>query len=84
MPNSNKFQKPFVSNSNLFDSIPGDPDGYVTKDGVWAAVPWGNKFVIIHNGKQVHVSNNLKTAKSYISKSSKATKNSNSSLENFL
>lgn len=78
------FQKPFISNSSLFNSIPGDPDGYVTKDGVWAAVSWGNKYIILHNGKQVHVSNNLKTAKSYISKSSKATKNTNSSLENFL
>ena len=83
MPSS-KFQKPFISNASLLDSTVGDPDGYVTKDGVWAAVPWGNKFVIIHNGKQVHVSNNLKTAKSYISKNSKATKNTNSSLENFL
>ena len=79
-----KFQKPFISNASLLDSIVGDPDGYVTKDGVWAVVPWGNKFVIIHNGRQVHTSNNLKTAKSYISKSSKASKNTNSSLENFL
>ena len=83
MPNS-KFQKPFIPNPTLLDESPGDPDGYVTKDGVWSAVPWGNKYVILHNGKQVHVSNNLKTAKSYISKSSKATKKTNSSLENFL
>ena len=79
-----KFQKPFISNPNLLNSIVGDPDGYVTKDGVWAAVPCGNKYIILHNGKQVHVSNNLKTAKSYINKNSKATKNTNSSLENFL
>ena len=83
MPNS-KFQKPFIPNPTLLDESPGDPDGYVTKDGVWSAVPWGNKYVILHNGKQVHVSNNLKTARSYISKSSKATKKTNSSLENFL
>ena len=83
MPSS-KFQKPFISNSSLLDSTVGDSDGYVTKDGVWAAVPFGNKFVIIHNGRQIHTSNNLKSAKSYISKSSKATKNTNSSLENFL
>ena len=79
-----KFQKPFISNSSLLDSTPGDPLGYVSTDGVWAAVPFGNKFVIIHNGRQVHTSNNLKTAKSYISKSSKATKKTSSSLENFL
>jgi hypothetical protein len=83
MPSS-KFQKPFISNSSLLDSTPGDPLGYVSKDGVWAAVPFGNKFVIIHNGRQVHTSNNLKSAKSYISKSSKATKKTSSSLENFL
>ena len=81
---SSKFQKPFISNSSLLDSTPGDPLGYVSKDGVWAAVPFGNKFVIIHNGRQVHTSNNLKSAKSYISKSSKATKKTSSSLENFL
>ena len=84
MPNLNKFQKPFISNLSLLDSIPGDPSGYVTKDGVWVAVPWGNKYVILHNGRQIHTSNNLKTAKSYISKSCKATKNANSSLEKFL
>ena len=83
MPSS-KFQKPFISNSSLLNSTVGDPEGYVTKDGVWAAVPFGNKFVIIHNGRQIHTSNNLKTAKSYISKNCKATKNANSSLEKFL
>ena len=83
MPSS-KFQKPFISNPSLLDSTVGDPDGYVTKDGVWAAVPFGNKFIIIHNGRQIHTSNNLKSAKSYISKSCKATKNANSSLEKFL
>ena len=83
MPSS-KFQKPFISNSSLLDSTPGDPLGYVSKDGVWAAVPWGKKYVILHNGRQVHTSNNLKSAKSYISKSSKATKKTSSSLENFL
>ena len=83
MPSS-KFQKPFIPNPTILDKCPRDPDGYVTKDGVWAAVPFGNKFVIIHNGRQIHTSNSLKTAKSYISKSCKATKNANSSLEKFL
>lgn len=83
MPNS-KFQKPFISNTSLLNSTPGDPLGYVSNDGVWAAVPWGKKYVILHNGRQVHTSNNLKSAKSYISKSSKATKKTSSSLENFL
>ena len=78
------FLKPFIPYPSILDPKPKDPLGYVTNDGLWAAVPCGKKFVIIHNGKQVHVSNNLKTAKSYISKNSKATKNTNSSLENFL
>jgi hypothetical protein len=43
-------------------------EGYVTKDEMWAAVPFGNKFMIIHNGEQVHVANNLDTAKSFIQK----------------
>ena len=50
----NKFQKPDVPNSSLLANKPGDPEGYVTKDGMFAAVPCGKVFVIIHNGKQVH------------------------------
>jgi hypothetical protein len=84
MPNSNKFLKPFIPNPSLLDSTPGDPLGYVSRDGLWAAVPCGTKYVILHNGRQIHTSNNLKTAKSYISKSSKAAKKTTSSLEKFL
>ena len=74
-----------IQNETLLNSIPGDPNGYVTKDGMWAAVPFGNKFVIIHNGHQVHTANNYKTARSYISKNSKATaKKASSTLESFL
>lgn len=47
---------------------PPEQLGFVTKDGMWAAVPYVNKFIIIHNGEQVHMSNNLDTAKSFISK----------------
>jgi len=55
-----------IQNESLLNPKPGDPNGYVTKDGIWAAVPFGNKFMIIHNGEQVHVANNLDTAKSFI------------------
>jgi len=51
------FLKPHIQNQSLLESKLGDPDGYVTNDGMWAAIPWaGNKkgFCIIHNGKQVH------------------------------
>lgn len=71
-----------IQNEGLLNSKPGDPTGYVTKDGMWAAVPWGKKFVILHNGKQVHTANNYKSAKSYIQKSVKGA--SVSSLDQFL
>ena len=71
-----------VQNESILNPKPGDPNGYVTKDGMWAAVPWGKKFVIIHNGQQVHTANNYKSAKTYIQKSVKGT--SVSSLDKFL
>lgn len=74
-----------IQNTTLLDPKAGDPNGYVTKDGMWAAVPWtGKKFVIIHNGQQVHTANNYTTAKSYIQKQVKASKKTTSSLEKFL
>lgn len=78
---------PFIPDSSLLDSVPSGPAGYVTKDGKWAAVPWGNRFVILCNGEQVHTSNNLTTAKEYIKKKVNQTprkRNSASSLENYL
>jgi hypothetical protein len=71
-----------IQNETILNASPGDPNGYVTKDGMWAAVPWGKKFVIIHNGQQVHTCNNYKTAKSYIQKSAKGA--SVSTLDEFL
>ena len=48
-------------------------EGYVTKDGTWAAISiMGSKqFAIIHNGERVHTSRNFDFAKSYILKESK-------------
>jgi hypothetical protein len=63
-----------IQNESLLNSKPGTPNGYVTKDGVWAAVPWGKKFVIIYDGFQVEVCNNYKLAKAYIDKQVKLTK----------
>jgi hypothetical protein len=63
-----------IQNYGLLDPKPSDPSGYVTKDGMWAAVPFGDKFMIIHNGEQVHVANNLDTAKSFIHKQVKPKK----------
>lgn len=78
---------PNTPNYDILNNKPSDPAGYVTKDGKWAAVPWGNKFVIICNGEQVHTSNNLTTAKDYIQKKVKQTprkRTTSSSLENYL
>ena len=82
-----KFQKPFVHNRSLLNSKVGDPDGFVSNDGMWAAVPWaGNTkgFCIIHNGKQVHSVKTYKQALAYIKKESKIKKKSTSTLEEFL
>ena len=66
-------------------TITENSNGYVTKDRMWAAVPFGKKkFIIIHNGQQVHVTNNLITAKSYITKQTIISTNKTSSLEQFL
>jgi ABC-type uncharacterized transport system ATPase component len=67
-----------IQNYGILDAVPTDPSGYVTKDGMWAAVPYGKRFVIIHNGQQVHTANNYQTAKSYIHKQIKISKRNQS------
>lgn len=72
-------------NVDILSTKCGDPEGYVSKDGIWAAVPWaGNRkgFCIIHNGKQVHDVKTYKQALAYIKKQSKIK--TTSSLEEFL
>jgi len=81
---SEKFLKPFIPRPGVLDPKPGDPQGYVTKDGVWAAVPCGKKFVIIHNGQQVHLANNYKAARTYISKEIKSNKHVKGPIDKFL
>lgn len=74
-----------IQNEGILNSKPTDPSGYVTKDGMWAAVPFGNKFVIINNGQQIHTCNNYKTARSYIDKEIKLSKkNKKGPLDQFL
>jgi hypothetical protein len=78
-----------IPNYGLLNPKPSEPAGYVTKDGIWAAVPFGKKFMIIHNGQQIHVAGTLAVAKSYIQKQIKASKpktvkSSTSSLDAFL
>lgn len=77
-----------IPNYGLLNPVPSDPAGYITKDEMWAAVPFGNKFMILHNGQQIYVAPNLPSAKSYINKQIKASKpkvkSATSSLEKFL
>ena len=82
-----KFQKPFVHDRSLLNPKAGDPDGFVSNDGMWAAVPWAGDrkgFAIIHNGKQVYSVKTYKQALAYIKKESKIKKKSTSTLEEFL
>ena len=64
-------RKPRQTNYQTFykDAI-DKKKGYVTKDGMWAAVPImdSRQFAIIHNGEHVHTSRNFDFAKSYILK----------------
>lgn len=69
-----KFLKPFIPNPGILDATPGDPLGYVTNDGMWAAVPCGKKFMIIHNGSQVKVLNTYKQSVDFINNQLKSTK----------
>lgn len=80
------FQKPFIDRPGILNPKPTDPQGYVSNDGMWAAVPYGvNKgFCIIHNGRQVHNVKTYDQALAYIKKISKVNKNTTSSLEEFL
>ena len=41
---SERFQKPFIDFPSILGPTLGDPQGYVTNDGMWAAVPFGKKF----------------------------------------
>ena len=80
----NKFQKPFISNPGILNSKPTNHLGYVTNDGVWAAVPFHKNFIIIHNGKQDIVCKTYKQSVDYIKKQIKLAKTQTATLEQFL
>jgi|TARA_B100000902_G_scaffold339047_1_gene340983 hypothetical protein len=69
-----KFQKPFIANPNILKPKPGNPLGYCTNDGMWAAIPFGKKFIIIHNGEQVKVLNTYKQSIDFINNQLKTIK----------
>ena len=71
-----KFLKPHTPWPTILDTNPGNPLGYVTNDGMWAAVPIVNskKFAIINFGSVVHTAQNYTAAKNYILKEIKKSK----------
>jgi hypothetical protein len=71
---SNKFLKPFIPNPKILDPKVGDPLGYVTNDGLWASIPYGKKYMVIHNGNQDRIFNTYKQSVDYIKKSIKMSK----------
>ena len=81
MRNSN-YQKFYPTTfPSLLDPKIGQPSGYVTKDGMWAAVPSnGRKFAIVHNGIIEHFARNFECAMIYIQKGIKKEKNARSKL----
>ena len=74
------FLKPFIPYPTLLDPKPGDPLGYVTNDGVWAAVPLagtGKKpkgYIIIHNGCPVKTLKTYKQSVDFINNQRKTIK----------
>jgi hypothetical protein len=49
-------------------------NGYVSSDRMWAAVPWGEKYISIYNGEQICVHHSLETAKKFIQKETRKRK----------
>jgi hypothetical protein len=49
--------------------------GFVTKDELYAAVPFGDQFMVIYKGQQITVCQTLEKAKEYIAKKHKPTRN---------
>lgn len=48
-----------------------DELGWISKDMKWAVVPYGKKFMTIHNGQQISVHLSVDTAKKFIEKEMK-------------
>ena len=70
MRNSNNYQSFYPTTfPTLLDPKPDQPTGWVSKNGMWAAVPSdGRKFAIVHNGIVEHFSKNFECAIIYIKK----------------
>jgi hypothetical protein len=51
-----------------------DVNGYISSNGLWAAVPYGKRYISIHNGEQICLHNTLETAKKFIQKQNRKSK----------
>lgn len=49
-------------------------DGYVSSDGNWAALPFGDKYMSIYRGQQICVHHTLETAKKFIQRENRKRK----------
>ena len=61
-----------MENRTLLDPKTYCP-GYLTKDEMWAAVPYKSKFMILKSGQQGQVFPTLDAAKAFIAKQTKST-----------
>ena len=61
MVRNSNYQKFYPTTfSSLLDPKVGQPSGWVSKNGMWAAVPSnGRKFAIVHNGVIEHFAKNF-------------------------
>jgi len=69
-----RFLKPFIPRPGILNLKPEDPLGFVTNDGMWAAVPCGKKFMIIHKGSPIKVLNTYKQSVDFIKNQLKTKK----------
>jgi hypothetical protein len=71
---SNNYQSVYHTNTRILDAKLGF-SGYVSKNGLVAAVPLGNgkKFVVIHQGRQYKVCRNYQSALNLCKKLEKST-----------
>ena len=54
--------------------VNSEENSYVSPCEMYAAIPYGNQFIIIHNGFQIKICRNLTTAKNFINQERKKIK----------
>lgn len=59
--------------STLHTTILSPVPDYVTKDELWAAVPYGSQYMVLSKGKQIEVFPTLSDARAFITKKIKAS-----------